>query len=376
MAQNTGPAFVARIPDELSRSKPLNAGMSRLGGEPFHVTTAMYDRAADEGRRRDQAAQNMEQDAKDKKQAKQDKKASREDQAAEKAGKNAMMAEQKTKAEAAREEGALKKLEEELRKEDEIKAAKLKPKPGTQCIMRAVPKVVNLKDLKKMFENFGPVKLVKVIKLSKRSGDDDENAGVEGYVQALGIDVMTVGVTFGEHWVAKKALKSLGAKLEWNPCEDPIYTATTEEDAAHQPRKSPERRKKKKAGMSNNGKLPGMRAALHEGLKLPPVMYTTQSTNQPINQSIKQSIYPGAYWQVGVFCRSANQSLLVTQQREKALSGPGRPKTPVMNHEALMNQSCNSSIHTQTPRTTSCFTGSISDRSLVLWLLLLSWLHR
>jgi hypothetical protein len=74
--------------------------------------------------------------------------------------------------------------------------------------MRAVPKVVNLKDLKRMFENFGPVKVVKVIKLGKREGDDDENAGVEGYDPILRSEVMIVGVTFGEHWVAKKALKS------------------------------------------------------------------------------------------------------------------------------------------------------------------------
>jgi hypothetical protein len=41
------PAFCARLPDELTRSKPLNSGMSRLGGDPFHLTTRQYDRAAD-----------------------------------------------------------------------------------------------------------------------------------------------------------------------------------------------------------------------------------------------------------------------------------------------------------------------------------------
>jgi hypothetical protein len=53
-----------------------------------------------------------------------------------KAGKSAMQAEQQAKLEAQREEAALKKLEEELRKEDEIKAAKLKPKPVSSHAIR------------------------------------------------------------------------------------------------------------------------------------------------------------------------------------------------------------------------------------------------
>ena len=64
------PAFVARIPDELARSKPLNAGMSRLGGEPFRVTTKQYDRAADEGHRREMAEQSMMAEAEEKKKKK------------------------------------------------------------------------------------------------------------------------------------------------------------------------------------------------------------------------------------------------------------------------------------------------------------------
>jgi hypothetical protein len=290
------PAFCARLPDELTRSKPLNSGMSRLGGDPFHLTTKQYDRAADEGRRREMAEQSMMAEAEEKKRQKDEKKAvSREDRQAAKANKEAAKAEMAKQLEAQREEQALKKLEEELRKEDEIKAAKLKPKPGTQCIMRAVPKVVNLNDLKKMFENFGPVRSVKVIKLGMLA--EDENAGVEGYEPILRAELVTVGVTFAEHWVARKALKSLGAKLEWNPCEDPAYTADTQAD---EPARGARRKARRRPSPTKSGRQ-------SVPLKLPSVM-------------------------------SANQSLLVQAQREKAMNGD-RPVTPLLNHSMLLNMS-------------------------------------
>lgn len=291
------PAFVARVPDELARSKPLNAGMSRLGGEPFYVTTTQYDRAADEGHRREMAEQSLMAEAEEKKQKKAEKAASREDRKAAKAEKEAAQAELQKQLEAQREEAALKKLEEELRKEDEIKAAKLKPKPGTQCIMRAVPKVVNLKDLKKMFENFGPVRTVKVIKLGKLDKSADENTGVEGYDPTLRAELVTVGVTFSEHWVARKALKSLGSKLEWNPCEDPAYT----ESQAKEPAGSGMRKTKRRTAVNKSGRQSA-------SLQLPSVL-------------------------------NANQSLLVQQAREEKARQAERPVTPVLSHHLLMNMS-------------------------------------
>lgn len=293
-----GPAFVARVPDDLLRTKPLNAGMSRLGGEPFHVTTKPYDRAAEMAEQGMMAEQDMLADAEEKQKKKPGKAAGREDRMAAKAEKAAAQAEMQRQLEAQREEQALKKLEEELRKEDEIKAAKLKPKPGTQCIMRAVPKVVNLTDLKKMFENFGPVRTVKVIKLGKLDRDADENAGVEGYDPTLRAELVTVGVTFSEHWVARKALKALGAKLEWNPCEDPVYTAEMQTaEPAGGSRKTPKRRTSpSKAGRKS---VP---------LKLPGVL-------------------------------SANQSLLVQQAQEAKARQADRPITPSLNHHMLLNLS-------------------------------------
>ncbi len=292
------PAFVARVPDDLARSKPLNAGMSRLGGEPFYVTTQQYDRAADEGHRREMAEQSLMADAEEKKKKKEEKAANREDRKAAKAEKEAAKAEMQKQLEAQREEQALKKLEEELRKEDEIKAAKLKPKPGTQCIMRAVPKVVNLSDLKRMFENFGPVRTVKVIKLGKLDRDADENAGVEGYDPTLRAELVTVGVTFSEHWVARKALKALGHKLEWNPCEDPAYTAEaqTEEQTG-----GGMRRTKRRTGPNKSGRQSAP-------LQLPSVL-------------------------------SANQSLLVQQARDEKARQAERPVTPVLSHNLLMSMS-------------------------------------
>ena len=45
--------FVARIDPNLLRTRPLNAGRSRLGGNPFFVTTQQYDRSSDVDRMRE-----------------------------------------------------------------------------------------------------------------------------------------------------------------------------------------------------------------------------------------------------------------------------------------------------------------------------------
>ena len=95
---------------------------------------------------------------------------------------------------------------------------------------------------------------------------------------------------------------AVGAKLEWNPCEDAIYT-TVDDDSAHQPRKGGKGKGKQRRRNASPNK-----SGRSVPLQLPSVL-------------------------------SANQSLLVQAQREKALSGSDRPKTPVMNQSMLLSMS-------------------------------------
>ena len=193
-----------------------------------------------------------------------------EDRANAQAAK-AMMAsaqkEQAEKAEKLRDEMLARKLENELRKEEEERQAKAKPKPGTQCIMRNVPKVTPLKSLEKMFETSGgPVKRVTMVKQLPKDGEEDEMDDVEGYDPHLASGLCKVQVTFQEPWMARRALEALAPKLEWNPVE-------VESGAVEPALAVPKKRRKRRGGARGSG-------AKSVPLKLPSVTSSFASSGE------------------------------------------------------------------------------------------------
>ncbi len=50
MPEQFDSAFVARVEPELLQSRSINAGGSRLGGEPLFLSTQIYDRSQEAGR--------------------------------------------------------------------------------------------------------------------------------------------------------------------------------------------------------------------------------------------------------------------------------------------------------------------------------------
>ena len=291
--------FCARVDSGLLRSKPLNAGRSRLGGEPFLVQTRMYDRSTDQERLKLETEAKLMQQADEKAKKKAEEQAGRAARDESKAGQAAEAAAAQAAADAQRTNEHAAKLAEEHKKQEAARAERERPKPGTQCIMRGVPKVTKMRDLRRMFESFGPVKRVKVIKLaSGRSEGEEDGEPDYGDVDASLVDpalrqeLMTVAVVFGEHWVARKALKNLYPNLQWSSKEKAKDIGDTEMGGGGRRRRRP--------AASGRRSVP---------LRLPSVL------------------------------ASANQSIVVNAQRERALNH--RATTPTMNHNQLLTQSLN-----------------------------------
>lgn len=223
--------FVARMDADALRSRPLNRGRNRLGGRPFLVSTQAYDRSTDAERAQQEEQVAMIARAEAKTRAAEEAKAARASKAS-KAAQSTVGTDPAVVAAAAagRTMEHVRRLETERKQQQEERARLARPKPLTQCVMRGVPRVTPTRDLRAMFENFGPVRRVSVIKTGGRGGEGGDEDGAEGAPTtaddvselvdpALRSELMSVSVVFEHSWAARKALSALSPTLQWSPLE-------------------------------------------------------------------------------------------------------------------------------------------------------------